>query len=84
MKATVKLKVKTTKTDDPEEVEYAIIHAQIVCTPSSYELLLPTELNEKLKPYLDNDFDMEVVEEGETLKVILTKDKQSTKKNRPT
>jgi len=29
-------------------------------------------MNEELKPYIDNDFDMDVVEEGEHLRVILT------------
>lgn len=75
---TVKLKVKTIKTENPDEAEYAKTHAQIVRKPSGgYELLLPTKINEELKPFMGRDFDVDVVEEGEALKVILTSDKQS-------
>jgi len=77
MKATVKLKVKTIKTEEPEQVEYAKTPAQIICTSSGgYELLLPTKLNEKLKDCVGKDFDIGVIEEGETLRVTLTRDKR--------
>jgi hypothetical protein len=36
-------------------------------------------MNEELKPYFGKDFDMDVVEEGESLRVILT-DKVSSRK----
>ena len=48
-----------------------------------YELLFPTKLNEKLKPYIGKDFDMDVVEEGETLKVTLTHYKRAKPKENP-
>jgi hypothetical protein len=34
-------------------------------------------MNEELEPYFGKDFDMDVVEEGETLRVILTNTKDS-------
>lgn len=72
MKTTVKLKLKTTKSENPDEGKYA----QIVRTRRGcYELLLPTKLNEELKPYVGKDFDMDVVEADETLKVVLTRTK---------
>ena len=53
-------------------------YGQIVQTRSGgYELLFPTKMNEELKPYFGKDFDMDVVEEGETLRVILTRTKDS-------
>jgi len=36
-------------------------------------------MNEELKPYFGKDFDMDVVQEGENLRVILT-DKASSRK----
>jgi hypothetical protein len=45
-----------------------------------YELLFPTKLNEELKPYIGKDFDMDVVEEGETLRVTLVHDKRAKPK----
>ena len=55
-------------------------YGEIVRTRSGgYELLFPTKLNEELKPYIGKDFDMDVVEEGENLRVILT-DKASSRK----
>lgn len=39
--------------------------------------MFPTKMNEALKPYIGKDFDMDVVEEGETLRVILTRTKDS-------
>jgi hypothetical protein len=36
---------------------------------------LPTKLNEELKPFVGKDFDMDIVEEGEKLKVVLTRKK---------
>ena len=41
-----------------------------------YELLFPVDMTEKLKHYADKDFEMDVVNEGETLKVILTHNKE--------
>ena len=43
--------------------------------------MLPTKLNEKLKDCVGKDFDIDVIKEGETLRVTLTRDK---KKNHPT
>ncbi len=75
---TVKLKVKTVRTIDFNQVKQAEKYEQIVQTRSGgYELLVPTKLNEELKPYFGKDFDMDVVEEGETLRVILTNTKGS-------
>ena len=75
---TAKLKIKTTKTENPDEAECARTHAEIVCTQSGgFELLLPTILNEKLKRHIGKDFEMDVVQEGENLKVILTHDKHT-------
>ena len=39
--------------------------------------MFPTKLNEELKPYIDKDFDMDVVQEGENLRVTLTHDKRA-------
>jgi len=76
----VKLKVKTVRTTDFNQVKRAEKYGQIVRTRSGgYELLFPTKLNEELKPYFGKDFDMDVVEEGENLRVILT-DKASSRK----
>jgi hypothetical protein len=59
-------------------VKRAEKYGEIVRTRSGgYELLFPTKLNEELKPLLGKDFDMDVVEEGETLRVILTRTKDS-------
>ena len=44
--------------------------------------MFPTKLNEELKPYIGKDFDMDVVEEGETLRVTITHDKRAKPKNR--
>jgi len=83
VKATVKVKVKTIKTEEPEEVEYAKTHAQIICTSSGgYELLLPTKLNEKLKDCVGKDFDIDVIEEGETLRVTTRQKKESPHEER--
>jgi len=61
-------------------VKRAEKYGEIVRTRSGgYELLFPTKLNEELKPYIGKDFDMDVVEEGENLRVILT-DKASSRK----
>jgi hypothetical protein len=74
VKTTVKSKEKKIKSENPDEGK----HAQIVRTRSGcYQLLLPTKLNEELEPFVGEDFDMNVVEEGETLRVILTKTKDS-------
>ena len=55
-------------------------YGEIVRTRSGgYELLFPTKMNEELKPYFGKDFDMDVVQEGENLRVILT-DKASSRK----
>ena len=76
----VKLKVKTVRTTDFNQVKRAEKYGQIVRTRSGgYELLFPTKLNEELKPLMGKDFDMDVVEEGENLRVILT-DKASSRK----
>lgn len=40
-------------------------------------------MNEELKPYIGKDFDMDVVEEGETLRVTLTHDKRAKPKKNP-
>jgi hypothetical protein len=74
----VKLKLKIIKTKNPDEVERAKKYGQIVRTRGgSCELLFPTKLNEKLKPYLGKDFNINVVKEGETLRVILTHNRNS-------
>ncbi len=39
----------------------------------------PVSMTEKLKPYMDKDYNMNVVQEGETLRVILSRDKDSNK-----
>ena len=44
--------------------------------------MFPTKLNEELKPYIGKDFDMDVIQEGETLRVILTHDKRAKPKGR--
>jgi hypothetical protein len=44
--------------------------------------LFPTKLNEELKPYIGKDFDMDVVQEGETLRVILKHDKHTKPKTK--
>jgi hypothetical protein len=75
----VKLKVKTVKTDSLEKFEKAKNYGEIVQTRrGTYELYFPTKLNEELKPLMDKDFDMDVVKDGETLRIILTNDKPST------
>ena len=58
-------------------------YGKIVQTRSGgYELVFPTKLNGDLEPYIGKDFDMDVVQEGENLKVILTHDKRAKlKKN---
>ena len=72
----VKLKVKKVKTDSLEEFEKATNYGGIVRTRrGTYELYFPTKLNEKLKPLMGKDFDMDVVEDCETLRIILTHDK---------
>jgi len=38
--------------------------------------LLPTKLNEKLKDCVGKDFDIDVIEKGETLRVTLNRDKK--------
>ena len=77
---TVKLKIKTVRTTDFNEVKQAEKYGQIVQTRSGgYQLLFPTKMNEELKPCIGKDFDMDVVEEGENLKVPLT-DKASSRK----
>jgi hypothetical protein len=80
---TVKLKVKTVRTIDFNQVKRAEKYGQIVQTRSGgYELVFPTKLNGDLEPYIGKDFDMDVVQEGENLKVILTHDKRAKlKKN---
>jgi len=61
-------------------VKRAEKYGEIVRTRSGgYELLFPTKMNEELKPYFGKDFDMDVVQEGENLRVILT-DKASSRK----
>jgi hypothetical protein len=66
-----------------DEVERAQKYGQIVRTRSGgYELLFPTQLNEELKPYVGKDFNMDVVEEGENLRVTLTHDKCAKPKSR--
>jgi len=42
--------------------------------------MLPTKLNRKLKPFVGKDFDMNIVEDDQTLSVTLTEKKQQTKK----
>ena len=77
---TVKLKIKTVRTTDFYQVMQAEKYGKIVQTRSGgYQLLFPTKMNEELKPYFGSDFDMNVVEEGENLLVILT-DKASSRK----
>jgi hypothetical protein len=70
---TVKLKVNTVITTDFNQVKQAEKNGKIVQTRSDVnQLLFPTNMNEELKPYIGNDFDMDVVKEGEHLRVILT------------
>jgi hypothetical protein len=64
-------------------VKRAEKYGEIVRTRSGgYELLFPTKMNEELKPYIGKDFGMDMVEEGETLRVTLTHDKRAKPKNR--
>jgi len=61
------------RTDSLEEFENDKSYGRIVRTRrGGYELYFPTKLNEELKPHMGKDFDMDVVQEGEDLKVILT------------
>ena len=63
----------TAKTDSLEEVEAAENYGEVVQTRSgSYELHFPTKLNAELKPLIGKDLDMDVVKEGENLRVVLT------------
>ena len=39
-------------------------------------MLFPVGMTEKLQRYADKDFEMDVIKEGETLKVILTHNKK--------
>jgi hypothetical protein len=62
-------------------VKRAEKYGQIVQTRSGgYELVFPTRMNEDLEPYIGKDFDMDVVQEGESVKVILKHDKRSKPK----
>jgi hypothetical protein len=82
VEATVKLKVKTVRTTDLNEVKQAEKYGKIVQTRSGgYELLFPTKLNKELEPYFGKDYDMDVVKEGESLRVILTEKASSKKPN---
>jgi hypothetical protein len=63
------------KTDNPDEVEYAKTHAKIIQTYAGYKLLIPTELNKKLEPFVGKDFEMHIVKNDQTLSVILTERK---------
>jgi hypothetical protein len=65
-------------------VKRAEKYGEIVRTRSGgYELLFPTKLNDQLKPYIGKDFDMDVVEEGETLRVTLVHGKRAKPKENP-
>jgi hypothetical protein len=65
-------------------VKRAEKYGQIVQTRSGgYELVFPTKMNEDLEPYIGKDFDMDVVEEGETLRVTLVHDKRAKPKENP-
>jgi hypothetical protein len=56
-------------------VEHAAKYAQIVRTRfGGYEMVLPTKLNDELKPLMGKDFTIDVVEEGQKLRVPLTRD----------
>lgn len=69
---TVKLRIKTARTINLNHVKRAEKHAETVHTCSGgYELLFPTKLNEELKPCIGKTFDVDVVEEGETLMGLL-------------
>ena len=39
-------------------------------------MLFPVGMTEKLQRYADKDFEMDVIKEGETLKVVLTHHKE--------
>ena len=43
-------------------------------------MLFPVDMTEKLQRYADKDFEMDVIKEGETLKVILTRHKEHANK----
>ena len=62
------------KTYDLEEVEDAEKYGRIEQTRfGGYELVFPTKLNEEIKRFTGNkDFEMDIVREGEGLRVILT------------
>jgi hypothetical protein len=65
-------------------VKRAEKYGQIVQTRSGgYELVFPTKMNEDLEPYIGKDFEMDVVEEGETMKVTLTHYKRDKPKENP-
>jgi len=77
----VKLKTKTVRSDSPEESENDKNYGRIVRTRrGNYELYFPTKINEDLKPLMGKDFDMDIIQDGETLKVTLTHKKPSQTK----
>lgn len=77
----VKLKVKTVRTNSLEEFEKAQNYGEIARTRrGTYELYFPTKLNEKLKPFMGKDFNMDVVKDGETLRITLTHNKPTQMK----
>jgi hypothetical protein len=76
----VKLKTRTMKFDNLEEVERAEKYWRIEPKSSGgYELQLPTKLNEEIKRFMGSkDFEMDVTKEGDdTLRVTLTPKKSS-------
>jgi hypothetical protein len=73
--------MKTVRTDSLEEVEYAKDHMEIVRTRSGgYELAVPTKWNEKLKPFLGKDFDVDIMEEDQAVRVVFTKRKKPARR----
>ena len=70
------------RTDSLEEFEKDKNYGGIVRTRrGTYELYFPTKLNEELKPLMGKDFKMDMVKDGETLKITLTRDKSKSPTN---
>lgn len=75
----VKLKLEKVVTDNPAEGKYP----EIVRTRfGGYRLLFPKQLTQELKLYVGKDFDMDIVKDGEALRVILTYYKHAKPKSR--
>ena len=73
------------KTYNLEDIEHAEKYWRIEQTRSgSYELVVPTELNEEVKRFMGSkDFEMDIIKEGDdTLRITLTPKKFSENKSK--